>query len=58
MRKLINILGYVPVFNQRRNFNKEVWRNPNMEKVVELKKQQLLMELEKGKGQRRLEEER
>jgi len=45
MRKLINFLGYVPVYNQRRGFTKEVWKNPNTEKVIELKKQQLLMQL-------------
>lgn len=56
MRKLINILGYVPVFNQRRNFNKKVWKNPNEEKVIELKKQQLIMEINKGKATRLLQD--
>ena len=47
MRKMINVLGYVPVYNQRRKFEKTVWKNPNTGKVVELKKQQLIMEINK-----------
>ena len=48
MRKMINILGYVPVYNQRRKFENKVWKNPNTGKIVELKKQQLIMEINKN----------
>ena len=48
-RKMMITLGYVPVFNQRRDFNKTIWVNPNLGKVIELKKQQLIMEINKGK---------
>jgi hypothetical protein len=48
VRKLIGVLGYVPVFNQRRGFAKTPWANPNLPKVIELKKQQLLIEIRKG----------
>ena len=53
MRKMINVLGYVPVYNQRRKFEKTVWKNPNTGKVVELKKQQLIMEINKNKNNKK-----
>ena len=50
LRKMIKILGYVPVYHQRKGFNKTVWVNPNLGKVIELKKMQLIMKI-KGKEQ-------
>ncbi len=41
IRKFIDILGYVPVYYQRREFTGHLWTNPNLQKIIELKKQQL-----------------
>lgn len=45
IRKFIDILGYLPVYYQRKEFEKQVWVNPNLPKVIELKRQQLMMVL-------------
>ncbi len=47
IRKFVNILGYVPVYYQRKEFSGEIWVNPNLPKVIELKKQQVLMAISK-----------
>jgi hypothetical protein len=55
LRAYIDILGYLPLFYHRKEFAKNVWVNPNHAKIVELKKFQLIGELEKAKqGERRV----
>lgn len=48
IRKFIDILGYLPVYYQRKEFTRTIWTNPNLSKVIELKKQQLLMAISKN----------
>ena len=43
VRSFIDILGYLPLYYQRKNWNGTIWKNPNLGKVIELKKQQLIM---------------
>lgn len=45
IRNFIDVLGYLPLFYQRKVFNREIWRNPNFEEVVELKRVALNAEI-------------
>lgn len=45
LRSYIDILGYLPLFYNRKEFTKTLWVNPNLSKIVQLKKFQLIGEL-------------
>ena len=45
IKKLISILGYCPLYYQNKLFNATLWKNPQEEKVVELKKVDLMGKL-------------
>lgn len=38
VRTFIEILGYCPLFYQKKVFNGKIWKNPNFDQVVQLKK--------------------
>ena len=38
VKQFIDILGYSPLFYQKKIFNGKLWKNPNFDRVVELKK--------------------
>jgi hypothetical protein len=45
IRSFIEILGYCPLFYQKKIFNGKIWKNPNFNQVVELKKVALNAEI-------------
>lgn len=45
VRSFIDTLGYCPLFYQKKIFNEKIWKNPNFNQVVELKKVSLNAEI-------------
>lgn len=50
IRNFIEVLGYLPLYYQRKVFNREIWKNPNFEEVVELKRVALNAEIMMGES--------
>ena len=50
IRNFIDVLGYLPLYYQRKVFNREIWKNPNFEEVVELKRVTLNAEIIMGES--------